>query len=172
VSEPVSGGQRPQNRLIGLLAEIIVTLYLVLDGIFRPLFQPLIRWMAKLRFIIRLNEIIGSLPAYAVLALLVVPFAIAEPAKVYALYLMTSGHVIIGVAIMVAAYLVSIVVVDRIFEAGKPKLFTIPWFLKLWTWLVFNRDRMLAWLRSTYVWKRASEVKQRFRGWILAMRRA
>ncbi len=172
MNEPASGGQGPQNRLIGFLAEIIVTFYLVLDGIFRPLFRPLMRWLAKLRFVIRLNEMIAGLPAYAVLALLVFPFAVAEPAKVYALYLMASGHVIIGAAAMIAAYLVSIVVVDRIFEAGKPKLFTIPWFLKLWTWLVFYRDRMLVWLKSTYVWKRASEVKQRFRGWILAMRRA
>jgi hypothetical protein len=156
--------------LIGLLAEIVVTAYLILDGIVRPLFRPLIRWLAKLRLVVRLSEAIGRLPAYAVLALLVVPFAIAEPAKIFALYLMASGHAITGVVTLVAAYLVSIVVVDQIFQAGKPKLFTIPWFFKLWTWLSSYRDRLLDWLKSTYVWKRAAEVKQRFRGWFLAMR--
>jgi hypothetical protein len=170
VIERSNGGQGWHHRLIGLLAEILVTLYLVFDGLLRPLFRPLARWLAKLRLVIRLSELIGRMPAYAVLALLIVPFAFAEPAKIYALYLMASGHVVIGLAVLVAAYLVSIVVVDRIFEAGKPKLFTIPWFFKLWTWLVSYRDRMLDWLKSTYVWKRAGEVKQRFRSWFLATR--
>jgi hypothetical protein len=171
VSEPASGGGW-HHRLIGLLAEIIVTFYLLLDGLVRPIFRPLMRWMAKLGLVIRLSEIIGRLPAYAVLVLLAVPFAIAEPAKIYALYLMASGHAVIGAAVLIAAYLVSIVVVDRIFEAGKPKLFTIPWFFKLWMWLLSYRDRMLDWLKSTYVWKRAGEVKQRLRGWLVGMRRA
>jgi hypothetical protein len=158
------------RRLSGLLAEIIVTLYLVFDGIVRPLFRPLARWLAKLRLVVRLHEAIGHLPAYAVLFLLAVPFAVAEPAKICALYLMAVGHAIIGVALLIAAYLVSIVVVDQIFEAGKPKLFTIPWFFKLWTWLSSYRDRMLDWLKSTYVWQRAREIKARFRMRFLAAR--
>lgn len=168
----MNSDRRWQGRVIGVIAEIAVTIYLVFDGIFRPLFRPLSRWLAKLRLVLLFEEAIGRLPPYAVLALLVVPFAVAEPAKVYAVYLMASGHALIGILIMIGAYIVSIVVVDRIFTAGKAKLFTIPWFLKLWTWLCAYRDRMLAWLKATYVWQRASEVKQQFRGWLLSFRRA
>ncbi|MGH6851859.1 MAG: hypothetical protein ACREDJ_01415, partial [Methylocella sp.] len=80
------------RRVILLPAKAVVVLYLVLDGIVAPVFRPLLRWVARLRFVIRLEDIVAALPPYAILALLSVPFAFAEPAKFYALYLMTEGY--------------------------------------------------------------------------------
>src|ERR1700730_9488172 len=36
-------------------------------------FRPLLRWVARLRFVIRLQDIVAALPSYAILALLAVP---------------------------------------------------------------------------------------------------
>ncbi len=142
-----------QARIFSPFAEAAVVIYVILDTVFRTLFRPLTWWLAKLRLVIRLEQLIAALPAYAVLALLALPFAIAEPAKIYAIYLMSSGHVVTGVVMLIGAYLISVLVVDRIFHAGKPKLMTIPWFAKLWTWISDYKDRLLAWMQSTYVWK-------------------
>ncbi len=159
------------GRLLNGLAQIAVGVYLVLDGISRTLFRPITRWLAKLRLIVRLEALISGLPAYAVLALLVLPFAIAEPAKIFAIYLMSTGHVITGLALLIAAYLVSVLVVDRIFQAGKTKLLTIPWFAKLWTWISNYKDKLLTWMKSTAAWKRMGEIKQELRALISKLRK-
>jgi len=159
-----------QRRVLSPLAEIIVAIYVILDGVFRTLFRPLTLWLAKLRLIIHLEALIAKLPAYGVLSLLVLPFAFAEPAKVYAVYLMSTGHLIIGLVLLVAAYFVSVLVVDRIFHAGKAKLLTIPWFAKLWTWISNYKEQFLTWMKSTYVWKRAGEIKLRIRDWLSQFR--
>ncbi len=169
------GSNRPRNswlgRMLNPLAQIAVAVYLVLDGVFRTLFRPISRWLAKLRLVVRLEELIARLPAYAVLALLALPFVIAEPAKVYAVYLISSGHIIVGLLLLIAAYLVSVLVVDRIFAAGKAKLITIPWFLKLWTWISNYKDRLLTWMKSTAAWKRTGEIKQEIRALVSKLRK-
>jgi len=79
------------------------------------------------------------LPAYVILGPLALPFAIAEPAKILAVYLMATGHVVIGTLVLVAAYFVSLVIVERLFRGGRTKLLTIPWFKDAWRWLMALR---------------------------------
>ncbi|MGH6858424.1 MAG: hypothetical protein ACRECP_12525, partial [Methylocella sp.] len=93
-----------------------------------------------------------ALPPYAILGLLAVPFAFAEPAKFYALYLMTEGHFETGLVTIAMAYLVSLLIVERIYHAGHAKLKTIPWFAKIMAWLTGINDLLLAWARATQVW--------------------
>jgi len=145
-------GNSSLRRLLLLPAKAVVILYVVLDGIVTPVVRPLLAWVAKLRFVIRLQDIVAALPPYAILALLAVPFAVAEPAKIYALYLMTEGQLVTGLGTISMAYLVSLVVVERIYHAGRMKLATIPWFAELMNWLTGIRDRLLAWARATRIW--------------------
>ncbi len=79
---------------------------------------------------------VGSqrLPAYVALIALVVPFIIAEPAKIYSVVLMGQGHVVWGVATIAVAYLISLVVVDTIFEGARTQLRSIAWFARLLDW--------------------------------------
>ena len=147
------------RRLLLLPANAVVVLYVVLDGIVTPVFRPLIWWVARLRLVVRLQDIVAALPPYAILALLAVPFAFAEPAKIYALYLMTEGHFSTGLVTIAMAYLVSLLVVERIYHAGRAKLKTIPWFAKLMEWLTGIRDRLLAWARATRIWAFSAKLK-------------
>ncbi|MDQ6703325.1 MAG: hypothetical protein M3Z96_09615 [Pseudomonadota bacterium] len=151
------------RRLFLLAAKAVVVLYVVLDGIFTPVFRPLLRWVARLRFVIRLQDIVAALPPYAILALLAIPLAFAEPAKIYALYLMSEGHFSAGLATIAMAYLVSLLVVERIYHAGRTKLATIPWFAKLMDWLTGIRDRLLAWARATWIWAFSLKLKRNAR---------
>jgi hypothetical protein len=150
------------RRLLLLPAKAVVVLYVVLDGIVMPV-RPLLGWVARLRFVIRLQDLVAALPPYAILVLLAVPFAFAEPAKIYALYLMTEGQFATGLVTISMAYLVSLLVVERIYHAGRAKLKTIPWFARLMDWLTGIRDRLLAWARATRVWAFSVKLKRNAR---------
>jgi hypothetical protein len=151
------------RRLLLLPAKAVVILYVVLDGIITPVVRPLLGWVARLRFVIRLQDIVAALPPYAILVLLAVPLAFAEPAKIYALYLMTEGQLVSGLVTISMAYLVSLLVVERIYYAGRTKLKTILWFAKLMDWLTGIRDRLLAWARATRIWAFSVKLKRNAR---------
>jgi hypothetical protein len=151
------------RRLLLLPAKGVVVLYVVLDGIVTPVVRPLLGWVARLRFVIHLQDIVAALSPYAIFVLLAVPFAFAEPAKIYALYLISEGHFTTGLVTISMAYLVSILIVERIYHAGRMKLATIPWFAKLIDWLTGIRDRLLAWARATRVWAFSVKLKQNAR---------
>jgi hypothetical protein len=140
------------RRLLLLPAKAVVVLYVVLDGIVTPVVRPLLGWAARLRFIIRLQDVVAALPPYAILVSLSIPFAVAEPAKIYALYLMTEGYFATGLFTILMAYLISLLIVERIYHAARAKLHTIPWFAKIMDWLTGIRDRLLAWGRATQIW--------------------
>ncbi len=151
------------RRLLLLAAKAVVVLYVVLDGIVTPVVRPLLGWVARLRLVIRLQDIVAALPPYAILVLLAVPFGFAEPAKIYALYLMAAGHFATGLVTISMAYLVSLLVVERIYHAGCEKLKMIRWFAKLMDWLTGIRDRLLAWARATRIWAFSVKLKRNAR---------
>ncbi len=149
-------------------AEIVVGFFVILDTIIRPLFIPLMRWLSGLKPIKRLERAIGSLHPYLILVLLAVPFGIAELTKVLGVYLMSTGHFGIGMTLFIGAYVVSIVVCERTFHAGKRQLMTIPWFATGFTWVMMVKDHIFGWFQQTWVWQKASGLRQGVR---LALRR-
>ena len=159
------------RRLLLVAAKAVVIVYVILDGIVTPVIRPLLRWVAKLRFVVSLQDIVATLPPYAILVLLAVPLGFAEPAKIYALILMGGGHFVTGLVTIAMAYLVSLVIVERIYHAGQEKLKTIAWFATLMDWLTGNRDRFLAWARATRIWSLSVEFKHAARDLITRLRR-
>lgn len=151
------------QRVIRVPAEIVVAIFILLDSIVTPLFRPIVRWLSKLQVVRRLERAIDSLPAYVILALLVVPFGFAELAKVYGLILVGEGHYRTGMTMFIGAYVVSILVCERTFHAGKNKLMTIGWFKRLYDWLMMIRDHVFGWLKATRAWRLGVEVKEKVR---------
>jgi hypothetical protein len=56
------------------------------------------------------------------------PLILFEPMKLAALFVAGNGHWLTGTWIIVAAYAVSLLFVERLFKTVKPKLMTIGWF--------------------------------------------
>ncbi|WP_026606181.1 hypothetical protein [Methylocapsa acidiphila] len=158
------------RRFLLRAAEAVVIIYVVLDGIVTPIFRPVLRWTAQLRLIVRLQDFVRRLPPYAILAMFIVPHAILEPAKIYAVYLIGSGHPRVGLITLAVTYFIGLVVVERIYQAGKEKLRTIAWVARSLDWLFDFRDRLIAWARSTQVWAFAVAAKQWARGLITRAR--
>jgi len=153
------------RRLLLRLAQSVVFIYLVLDAILAPLFQPIARWFAELALIQRAERLIADLSPYAILVLLAIPFVIAEPAKLYALYLIGAGHRVSGIVTLIGAYLISLLVVDRIYQAGAFKLRRIEWFDHLMSWLTHFRDRLVHFVHSTAIWQMAMRLKRDVKEW-------
>ncbi len=151
------------RRILSVAAEIVVAIYMVFNGIVGQAFGPVMRSLSALRLIQRLEQAIAGLPPYVILVLLVVPFAFAELAKVYAVVMMAEDHFRSGLTIFIGAYVVSILVCERTFQAGKSQLMKIGWFKALIDWVVVLKGHVMGWFRQRRVWRLAGEMQQRVR---------
>ena len=86
-----------------------------------------------------------KLGPYQSLAVLLVPITLVEPLKLIALFVAGKGHWLSGTGMLIGAYAVSLLVVERLFRVVKPKLMTLGWFAKSWTWWVALRNKVTAW---------------------------
>jgi hypothetical protein len=91
---------------------------------------------------------IQRLGPYQSLILVLIPVMLAEPLKIVALWVAGEGHWLTGTAMIVAAYAASLLVVERLFKIAKPKLMTLNWFARLWTWFTDLRHTAEAWVRA------------------------
>jgi hypothetical protein len=91
---------------------------------------------------------IRNFSPYGCLLLLGAPLAIVEPLKLAAIFIFGTGHWITGSVVMLLAYSVSLLVVERLFKIVKPKLLTLRWFVVIWTWFVATRDKAFRWFHT------------------------
>ena len=98
--------------------------------------------------LVALRRRIQQLGPYQSLALMLLPLLLVEPLKVVALLIAGHGHWLTGTGMLIVAYGVSLVVVERLFKVVKFKLMTMKWFAALWTWLTAMRNRMWGWVRA------------------------
>jgi hypothetical protein len=80
-----------------------------------------------------LRRFIQQLGPYPSLALLCVPVAMVEPLKAAALVVAGKGHWLSGTVTIVAAYAMSLLVVEKLFRLVKPKLLMLNWFAAIWS---------------------------------------
>ncbi len=169
MSEPLPSPPPPQRGLVlrGLLALLrgVLTVFVVADELLRPLYRPLLRRIAGLRVMKRLEEAVAGLPRPLVLVALAIPFAIAEPLKIFGLVLLAREQFWAGLAVTAFAHLMSFVFVERIYEAGREKLLSYRWFAWIMGQVVRVRDRVLGWVRTTAAYDFAIRVRDRARDW-------
>ena len=91
----------------------------------------------------RFRRVVQGLGPYQSLVLLGVPVAVVEPLKIIALTIAGKGHWLAGTATIVAAYSVSLLLIERLFRLVKPKLLMLTWFAAIWSKFVALRNRFL-----------------------------
>ena len=159
----------PERGLLkrGLLAALraVLTVFIVLDELLRPLYRPLLRRLASLRMMQKLEETVAGLPRPLVLLALAIPFAIAEPLKLFGLLLFARGQFWAGLVVTAFAHLMSFVFVERIYQAGREKLLTYRWFAWIMGQVVRVRDRVLDWVRATPAYGFAMRTRDAARRW-------
>jgi hypothetical protein len=151
------------KRAASVCLAIVLVCYEALNALFGPLVRPAVAWASSLRLFTRIGSFIAALPPYAVLVTLAVPFAVIEPFKFISLYWIASGHAVFGLIALVLSHLASLLICERIFHVGKPKLLQIGWFALGYGFVADLRDRALVWLRSTPAWRAAADFGRRIR---------
>lgn len=171
IQQPLPPPERgPLTRVLFAILRIILTVAIVIDEIARPLYRPLIAWFASLRIVARMEAVIARQPRLAILTLLAVPFAIAEPLKLLGLVMMAGGRARSGLLIFGFAHLVSFLLVERIYHAGREKLLTYGGFAWTMTLLDRLRRRALDWVRSSAAYAFALRSRDSARAWWRGLR--
>jgi hypothetical protein len=144
----------------------IAIVYFSIDGIFSYITQPLTAWLSKKKLLERVRRWATSLGPYQSLALFAVPLIILEPAKPLSGYLIGTGHFFAGAFVFIAAEVLKLTVVERLFQLNKKKLLTIPAF----AWAYGYWRRMMDFLESTTAWRASRLAAIKALGWIHALR--
>jgi hypothetical protein len=147
-----------------LIAAVCFLIEEVLWGVVADLAAALGRWP----LIARLEAAIGRLPPYAAMLLFVLPWAVILPVKLVALWLLATGHPLVGVALFAGGELVGVGFLARIYALCRPALATLGWFVRLEsfgkaasTWAHDQLDRFPLWRL----------LRQRVHGLVLRIRR-
>jgi len=152
-------------RLLLLPFEAVMLLFIVLDEIARPLYRPLLRWVASLRLMHRMEHWVAARHRLTILVLLAIPFVIVEPLKIVGLLWIGEGSLLQGIVLLGFAYLAGFVVVERIYSAGKPKLLTLGWFAWVMGLLVSLRTALIERARQTAIWRAATRARMTVTAW-------
>jgi hypothetical protein len=133
---------------------IVATVYFVVDGVFSYLTHPITVWLSERKLLERIRFWITSLRPYPSLALFAVPVIILEPAKPLSAYLIGTGHFFAGAVVFIAAEVLKLTVVERLFHLNKTKLLSIPafaWGYRYWR-------SMMDTIQSLEVWKASRKL--------------
>jgi hypothetical protein len=143
---------------------VIATVYFIIDGVFSYVTQPIVTWLSKKKLLVRVRLWVTSLGPYQSLALFAIPVILLEPAKPLSAYLIATGHFFAGAVIFIAAEVLKLTIVDRLFQLNKKKLLSIPafaWGYRYWR-------RMIDLLESTKVWKASRRMVSKALDWARA----
>lgn len=125
-------------RVLALPLKAVIALVVLVDEIFRPVYRPVIDRILANPFFALLDRQVSLLPRWAILIVFTVPFLVAEPLKLVAVILFAKGRVILGVMTFAVAQLLTFILVERIFHAGRAKLLSYGWL----AWAVDRVSRL------------------------------
>jgi hypothetical protein len=136
--------------------------------------EPLARCFAalgRLPWWGQLERLITRLPPWGALLVFGLPVLLLLPIKLLALYLFSGGHAALGLCLLIAAKLAGTAVAARLFQLTHPALMQLQWFARLYTGWKIWKDRVLAQVRSSWVWRKVgqlkAQVKERLKTWRL-----
>jgi hypothetical protein len=164
------------RRLIALIARPLRWLFqwlVALVVLFEEWgWEPLARGMARLArlpLIGWLERRIAGLPPGLALAVFLAPGLMLLPVKLAALALVSHGHVLIGVSVIVLAKLLGTALVARIFQLTQPALMRMAWFATVHGRWVAWKEMAVARVRASRAWRVGRWIRRgvvrRVRGW-------
>jgi hypothetical protein len=137
------------TRFWNALIFVAATIYFAVDGLFSFVTHPITVWVSKKKLLRRARLWITSLSPYPSLALFAVPVIFLEPAKPLSAYLIGTGHFVAGAVAFIAAEVLKLTVVERLFHLNKKKLLSIPAF----AWGYGYWRKMMDVIEALEVWK-------------------
>jgi hypothetical protein len=134
-------------------------------------YRPLTRMMARIgRWPVfrQIECLLTRLPPVAALFVLLTPTLLLLPVKLLALLLISSGRLGLGLGLVILAKLVGTAIVARLFQLTRPALLRLAWFARVYARWTEWKTGILAWARSSKIWRLARAIRLRLR---LSLRR-
>jgi len=122
------------------------------------------RYMAKLgdlRAVHAIEKHIAALPPRWAAFAFLLPSSILIPAKLIGLHAIANGHWAIGSLTFVLAKIAGMALFSRIFNLTRPALLKINWFARLYTWVMYYRNRIHSYLDNWSAYQRAKRTLAR-----------
>jgi len=144
------------RRILLALLTILVLIYFLLEDLFSLWLRPLFRGLGALAAFIEVGRWLRRLPPYMALAIFAVPFVLLEPVKIFSLFWIGTGHIVVGGGLLVLSYVLSLLIVERLFHVTHEQLLTIGWFrwgyervmrLRAWAYARVEATALWRWLR-------------------------
>jgi hypothetical protein len=108
-----------------------------------PPIRRLIEWIGWSRIKYQLSLWLTDLPRWLIVCVFVLPDTVLLPVKLAGLWLVTQGHVIIGMGLFVMAKTLSLGVTVLLFELCRERLLELAWF----RWIYEKIEAIRVWAR-------------------------
>lgn len=158
------------KRLLSSLFNFTIGPVLALVLIFEEWgWEPLSRllgYLARLPLWARMERFIAGLPPYGALVAFFAPALMLLPVKLLALYWISHGHTVLGIAVVLAAKMLGTAAVARLFTLTQPALMQMPWFARLYGRWKPWKDALIAQVKATPVWQAMTAQVRTIRRWI------
>ena len=144
------------NRILKSVIFALAAIYFLVDAIFMIVARPFANRIGEHWIFGSVRIWILSLRPYPALALFAVPLIVLEPVKPVAAYLAGTGHIAVGMTVLVTGEVLKLVLVERLFSASRHKLISIPAFA--WTYGRYLQAK--EWLESFEAWQTARRLRR------------
>jgi hypothetical protein len=158
------------RRLLTLPLVVVAATWLFVEEILWERLNQLLGWLGRLPVLRRVEAWIAGLPAYAALALFIVPALVLLPFKFAALWLIARGHVVTGMQMFILAKVTGTAMAARIFTLCRPTLMSKPWFARGYDWVIRMRDLVHGRIAETWTYRTIKAAMAAIRARIAAMR--
>ncbi len=164
---PIRGVLKPPLLLLAFL-------WVVLEETLWRWAKALGGMIARIPVFAALEALILRLDARLVLLVFAIPIALLFPVKLAALWLIGSGHWLLGAGVLLAAKSIGTAFSARLYVAAEPKLMTIPAVARVRDHVVALLARAHAFLDAVPAWRAlrgaAARAKATLHGAALALR--
>ena len=82
-------------------------------------------------------RLIALLPPWAALIVFGAPVLVVEPLKFVALYFIAHGYLFLGILGFIALKFIAFAIIAFMFELCRDKLLQMPWFVKVYQWVLW-----------------------------------
>ena len=120
------------RRAFTLPLMVLAALIILFEDFVWARVTALVAVLARLRLVARLEAWALTRSRHATLALFAIPILCLIPFKLFALWLIASGHIVSGILVIIAAKVTGTAISARLFVIAKPKLMTFETFVKVY----------------------------------------
>ncbi len=141
------------RRILSIPLTILVLIFFLLEDLFLGILRPIFRLVGALSPFVALSAWLKRLPPYVALVVFAVPFILLEPVKVFSIFWIGLGHFVSGAMLLIVSYILSLLIVERMFHVTRDQLLSIAWFA--WGYRLIMHVKAWAFerLESTALWK-------------------